>query len=83
MISKEGNPDELAVKKEQAEIINDSVKSFGEPDREIFIRFYYMGERIEAIGNRLSINQATIKTKLHRCRKRLQAVFEERGYRYE
>ena len=83
VISKEGNPDELAVKKEQAEIINDSVKSFGEPDREIFIRFYYMGERIEAIGNRLGINQATIKTKLHRCRKRLKAVFEERGYRYE
>ncbi len=38
-----------------------------------------MGERIEAIGNRLGINQATIKTKLHRCRKRLKAVFEERG----
>lgn len=83
VISKEGNPDELAIKKDQTDIINQSVRSFGEPDREIFIRFYFMGERIEAIGNRLGIQPATIKTRLHRCRKRLKAVFEERGYQYE
>lgn len=82
-ISKEENPDEAAVRKEQAEIINTSVKSFGEPDREIFVRFYFMGERIEAIGHRLGVNPSTIKTKLYRCRKRLKAIFEERGYQYE
>lgn len=77
------NPDELAVQREQTRIINSAVEDFGEPDREIFIRFYFLGERIEAIGRRLTLNQATIRTKLHRCRKRLKGIFEERGYQYE
>ena len=77
------NPDELAIKREQTQIINSAVEAFGEPDREIFIRFYFLGERIEAIGRRLAMNQSTIRTKLHRCRKRIKGIFEERGYQYE
>lgn len=83
VVSKAGNPDELAVKREQSEIINAAVEQFGEPDREIFVRFYFFGEPVKAIGWRLSLNPATVKTKLHRCRKRLKSIFEERGYRYE
>ena len=75
--------DELAIKREQTQIINSAVEAFGEPDREIFIRFYFLGERIEAIGRRLAMNQSTIRTKLHRCRKRIKGIFEERGYQYE
>lgn len=82
-ISKEGNPDEMTIQKEQTDIINCAVESFGEPDREIFIRFYFMGERIDIISKYLVMNPGTIKTKLHRCRKRLKAIFEERGYSYE
>lgn len=81
-LSPVGNPDELTIRREQTEIINSAVEGFGEPDREIFIRFYYLGERIEAIGRRLTLNPSTVKTRLHRCRKRLKGIFEERGYRH-
>lgn len=83
VVSNEDNPDELTVKREQTEIINDAVESFTEPDREIFIRFYFFGEQVKTIAQRMSMNPATIKTRLHRCRKKLKSILEERGYRSE
>lgn len=82
-LSIQDNPAELTIQREQSEIINTAVRLFGEPDREIFIRFYFLGEPIDTIGKRLTMNPSTIKTKLYRCRKRLKGIFEERGYQYE
>lgn len=69
--------------KEQMEIVNRSVKTFPEPDREIFIRFYYFGEKLNKISGDLSINLSTVKTKLSRCKKRIKASLHEGGYEYE
>lgn len=74
------HPDELAIVREQKQIMEEAVDSFGEPDREIFIRFYYFGETVKTISDRLHINAATTKTKLHRLRSRLRAIMQERGY---
>ncbi len=82
-LSKESQPDELAFQREQQEIINEAADSFGEPDREIFIRFYFYGERVREIGTKLNVIEATVKTKLRRCRMKIQSLFEERGYCYE
>jgi len=60
--------------------MEDAVDSFGEPDREIFILFYYFGEMVKAISNRLHMNTATTKPKLHRLRSRLKVILQERGY---
>lgn len=83
VLSKEGNPDEITIRNEQNAIINSAVRDLDEPDREIFVRFYFMGEHIDTISKRLVITPAAIKTKLHRCRKRLKSIFEERGYQCE
>jgi len=83
VFSKEGQPDDVAFQREQQEIINEAVNGFGEPDREIFIRFYFYGERVKGIGENLTLNISTVKTKLHRCRKKIQSLFEERGYHNE
>ena len=74
------SPDELAIVREQTQIVENAVNSFGEPDREIFIRFYYFGETIRAISSRLHMNTNTTKTKLHRLRSRLKEIMRERGY---
>lgn len=76
-------PDELAIMREQKQMINQAVDDMGEPDREIFLRFYFFGEAIHPIAQRLHLNESTIKTKLHRARKKIRQHFEERGYRYE
>ena len=73
-------PAELAEQREQAEIVGRTVEELGEPEKEIFVRYYYFGERLCAIAGRLGLNQATARTKLRRCRQRLQKVFNERGY---
>lgn len=75
-----GGPDELAETRDQSKIINEAVADFPEPEQEIFIRFYFFGESLKVISNRLSLHPACVKTKLYRCRKRLKSIFEERGY---
>ena len=72
--------DDLAIVREQKQIVENAVNSFGEPDREIFIRFYYWGESIKAISDRLNLNMSTTKTKLHRLRSKLRDTMQERGY---
>ena len=73
-------PDELAIVREQKQIIEQAVDAFGEPEREIFIRFYYFGETIKVISERLQMNAATTKTKLRRSRCKLTDIMQERGY---
>jgi len=73
-------PDELAIVREQKQIIEQAVDAFGEPEREIFIRFYYFGETIKAISERFQMNTATTKTKLRRSRCKLTDIMQERGY---
>lgn len=80
MLSGTGGPDELTVKREKAEIINEVVGQFSEPDREIFIRFYFFGQPVRAIARKLAVNPSTVKTKLHRCRKKIKLMLEGRGY---
>lgn len=79
-VSHGNQPDRLAIVREQMQIIEEAVESFTEPDREIFIRFYYFGEPIKAIAGRLQLNAATTKTKLHRARSKLRDIMSERGY---
>lgn len=72
--------DELAIRREQGEIIKAAVECFGEPEREIFIRFYYLGETVKTIADHLQLNTSTTKTKLHRSRSKLKVILQERGY---
>jgi len=79
-VSYHEQPDELAILREQKQIIEQAVDAFGEPEREIFIRFYYFGETIKTISERLQMNTATTKTKLRRLRSKLKDIMQERGY---
>lgn len=72
--------DDLAILRDQKQAMEDAVRSFGEPDREIFIRYYYFGESLKIISDKLGLKVATAKTKLHRSRSRLRSILEERGY---
>lgn len=73
-------PDELTEIREQSKIVNEAVEELQEPDREIFIRYYFFGEPQKEISQRLSLHPSAVKTKLYRCRKRLKEIIEERGY---
>lgn len=72
-----GTPEEQALVEERKQELFIAVESMGEPDREIFLRFYYLFQTMEEISLRLGMPLGTIKTKLHRGRKRLKDILEE------
>ena len=63
--------------------IRDALDLFGEPDREIIIRYYYYYQTSSEISGLLGLNNETVKSKIKRARTKLKAFFTERGYHYE
>lgn len=81
--AKDAQPGALVEAREEQERLYEAFSRFGEPDREILIRRYCFGERVHLIARRLGIKPETAKTKLRRCRERLQMILREGGYRDE
>ena len=50
------------------------------PDREIFLRKYYLMQSGKEIAAALHLNVATVNTRLSRGRDRLRRQLQERGY---
>lgn len=68
------DPEQLMEKKECSRLIKSEVLSMGQPDRDIFLRFYYYFQTIEEISAEMGIHPSTVKTKLRRGRMRLHKV---------
>lgn len=52
----------------------DAVMSLGEPDNEIFVRYYKFDEKLKDISKATGINISTIKTKLSRGKRKLKGI---------
>ncbi len=72
-----GSPEDQTLVADQKRMLLEAVQSMPEPDREIFLRFYYKLETMESIALRMGIPLGTVKTKLHRGRKRLKELLTE------
>lgn len=77
------NAVELAEKNERHRILTRALEELGQPDSEIFIRYYYHDQTAAKISDALGIPAATVKTKLFRGRAKLRAILEREGYRCE
>lgn len=72
--------DEIKDEREFAEsnsdicFIWDTVMRLGEPDSEIFVRYYKFGEKIKEISKATGINVSTVKTKLSRGKIKLKKM---------
>ncbi len=60
-----------------SEFLWKSVMSLGEPDSEIFIRYYKYGEKIKDISKITGINISTVKTKLSRGKQKLKKIISD------
>ena len=59
--------------REQREgLVREAVLSMGQPDREIFLRFYYYCQSVPVISEKMQMNPSTVKTRLHRGREKLR-----------
>lgn len=62
-----------------ARLIQNLVYGMDEPDREIFVRKYFLMEPVRAIAGRLGLDDIQVKNRLYRGRQRLKKQLEERG----
>lgn len=63
--------------------IYDIVEQYKAVDKEIFIRYYFYGEKLEAIAKKTGLTLSNCKTKLCRTRNKIKIHLTERGYDYE
>ncbi len=66
-----------AEKNSESSDLWDAVMSLGEPDSEIFVRFYKYGEKIRDISKATGINISTVKTRLARGKVKLKKILSD------
>ena len=75
--SDEQGPVESFEAKEERNLLVNLIMELGEPDSEIFIRYYYYEQKIKHIANYMGLPVPTVKTKLSRGRIRLKQIYEK------
>ena len=75
--------EEDVLRREAGRIAREAVGSLPEPDRSIFLRFYYLYQKTGDIAAALHMKPAAVRARLSRGRERLKAMLEERGIGHE
>ena len=70
-------PEELAQRREQSARLWAAVDALDEPDRTLFIRYYYEEEKLKTVAAELGLTQTAAKQRLFRGRKALKAAVQE------
>lgn len=63
--------------KEEKDQLWEAVMSLGDPDNEIFVRFYKYGERLSEIASATGLNLSTVKSKLSRGKVKLKKILTD------
>lgn len=66
--------------KEKSHLVRDALGKLGEPDREIFLRYYYYEQKIGEIAGEMGMNPETVKSRLKRGREALKKILEQEGF---
>lgn len=75
------SPEKELTRKEEARLVREAVDSLGEPDREVFLRHYFLAQTVQEISQTMNMNESTVKTKLRRGRGRLKTILTRWGAR--
>lgn len=67
-------PEHTLLKKEQAKLVQEAVDSMGQPDREIFLRYYYYLQTSAQIGKALGMGSGAVRARLMRGRETLKRM---------
>ncbi len=74
-----GNPEEETEKNELSRLLYNEIMELGPPDSEIFLRYYYNGQKLREIAAELGLSVSNVKMKLLRGRNRLKDAFSRKG----
>ncbi len=78
IISSDLTPQDNIIKAENSQFLTELIISLGEPDSEIFFRYYYYNEKIKTISKAMNISLSTVKTKLYRGKQKLKNTIIKR-----
>lgn len=78
-LSEQENPEAELIREEERLLVNWAVNGLPEPDREIFLRYYYRTQTVREISKEMALNESTIKTKLRRGRAMLKKILTRWG----
>lgn len=70
-------PEELVQRRERSARLWAAVDGLEEPDRTLFVRYYYEGDKLKTIAAELGLSQTAAKQRLFRGRKALRAILQE------
>ena len=70
-------PEELAQRRDRSARLWAAVDAMDEPDRTLFIRYYYEEDKLKTIAAELGLTQTAAKQRLFRGRKALKAALQE------
>lgn len=74
-----GDPADWAEEREEARLLRQAVEELPPPDREIFLRRYYLYEKVNDIATRLNLSAKAVEHKLARGRQKLREKLMKRG----
>ena len=74
-----GDPEKQTEQREWAARLWSAVNSLPEPDKTLFLRYYYQEEKLKTIAQELGLKQSAAKHRLFRGRKALKAMLSEGG----
>ena len=72
LVIEEPDPEARLEKRELAAAVKRAVLEMGQPEKEIFLRFYYYYQTLEEISEDMKLPLSTVKTKLRRGRLKLK-----------
>jgi RNA polymerase sigma-70 factor (ECF subfamily) len=71
--------EQLVERRERDELVRQSVQAMEQPDRDIFVRYYYYCQSTTDIAKEMGISPASVRQRLHRGRERLRQKLIEGG----
>lgn len=75
--------EEELLEKDIRRLTRQAVDNLPEPDRSIFMRYYFLYQKTDEIAAALELNSAAVRQRLSRGREKLKKHLEERGYHCE
>lgn len=74
LVTAEDTPERIVERKERDRRVREAVWSLKQPDRDIFIRFYYYCQRTEDIAAAMKLSPSAVRQRLRRGRERLRTA---------
>lgn len=83
LVREENFPEEIYLEKEKRSVVQKALLSMEQPDREIFLRYYYYYQTVAEVAEDMKLTLSAVKSRLSRGRQKLKKTLQEGGYFYE